>query len=342
MDNLMNPSTHATSTPTLPQILHISKSPVVHDIELSKVLENAKDLMRKLLSSEGMMSPAEDHEFINKGTSNVNGDAYQHNLPPSNDSNNNYRGGLLTSTNFVSNNKIQKEEIVTTMDSLMRSIDFQLKQIQQLKFKNMMLSTNNIDAQSRLTVEENLQKHEHERLKSQLLSEKQTLMEQLKVSDNKVKKYKKRIVDKNREINRLLKLLRQNSVDVSQIEGISFDSSTSSVRINTSESISRNKKSNMLRTLGVLATQVLNDNTEDTSANQTILQPIGKGDDETEAEISFYTNNTENYPNTNNNVLTSLPNLPEVKISSPNNAPNPIVLPKMRSFSTVDGSVKDR
>lgn len=250
-----------------------------------------------------------------------------------------------------SNDNLQTNETESVINSLIDALTNSSQQVQQLKFKNMMLSSNKGNLQSRHEVEGNLQKYEYERVKTQMLQERQTMLQNLNVSNGKVQKYKKRIVEKNREINKLLKLLNENSIDVTQIELSSIEpSSTSSVRVKSPEDISKNRKADMLKALGVLATQVLNDDTEDGSINQTYIQSSMRAEDEnvTEAEISAYQpyNNINKNANgnpavTSSNVLlhkfSNGPILPEIKNNSQS---TPVVLPKMRSFSTIDNTSK--
>ena len=229
----------------------------------------------------------------------------------------------------------------TILKSLMDALTNSMQQVQQLKLKNMMLTSSKTTYESRHEVEGNLQRHEYERVKTQMLQETHNLSQQLKLSNGKVQKYKKRIVDKNKEINKLLKLLNDNSIDVTQIELSAVEpSSTSSIRIKSPEDISKNRRSDMLQALGALATQVLNDDTEDGSINQTYIQSSMKAEDEnvTEAEISVF-NGYNNQNNPSSNVLlhkfSNGPILPEIKDNAQR---NPVVLPKMRSFSTVDNA----
>ena len=257
----------------------------------------------------------------------------------------------ISSQNTGNNENLQTYETEAVVNSLIDALTNSSQQVQQLKFKNMMLSSNKGNLQSRHEVEGNLQRHEYEHIKTQMLQERQTMMQNLNVSNGKVQKYKKRIVEKNREINKLLKLLNENSIDVTQIELSSVEpSSTSSVRVKSPEDISKNRKADMLKALGVLATQVLNDDTEDGSINQTYIQSSMRAEDEniTEAEISAYQpyhninkNTNSNTPVTSSNVLlhkfSNGPILPEIKNNSQS---TPVVLPKMRSFSTIDNTSK--
>ncbi|SMN18813.1 similar to Saccharomyces cerevisiae YMR144W Putative protein of unknown function [Maudiozyma saulgeensis] len=238
----------------------------------------------------------------------------------------------------------------TVVCSLVDALTNSSQHIQQLKFKNLMLSGTKSNIESRHEVEGNLQKHEYERIKTQMLHERQNMIQNLNTSNNKVQKYKKRIVEKNREINKLLKLLNDHSIDVTQIELSSIEpSSTSSIRVKSPDDISKNRKADMLKALGALATQVLNDDTEDGSINQTYIQSSMRAEDEniTEAEISVYqpynhaNRNNETQQTTSSNVLlhkfSNGPILPEIKNNS---QLTPVVLPKMRSFSTIDNNAK--
>lgn len=298
---------------------------------LSKSIQDAKRLLGRVLSNHDTTKTIENESSIK--------------LPPLASFHNNspaVEAPPLTTTYIDP----QINEAQSIINSLIDALNNSLQLNQQLKFKNMILNTNQTGYESRYEVEGNLQKHENERIKTQMLQDKQKLIQQLNLSKNKVQKYKKRIVDKNREINKLLKLLNENSIDVTQIELSAIEpSSTSSIRVKSPEDLSKSRKSDMLRALGALATQVLNDDTEDASINQTYIQNSGNVEDEnvTEAEISLYpvlNNNNEEHPSSNVllHKFSNGPILPEIKSHSQSAT---VALPKMRSFNIVDGSNRD-
>lgn len=244
--------------------------------------------------------------------------------------------------------KIDERDIFNTIHSLVTSLRAAIIQIQQLKYKSMIQNTMNTeDIQSRINVEKNLQKQEFERIKSQLLIEKNSLLNKVTVNEKKIKKYKKRIIEKNLEINRLAKLLNENITDITYHDISSIDNSnsiaSSSLKQTTIPSTEeelltiRNNTdskdtSNMLRTLGALATHVLSTNgdTEENSANRTLLLQHSKVEDDnnTEIEISFRNNNNYNNPMNNDtsdhviessnildNHLTNSTSTPTAKVS---------------------------
>lgn len=168
--------------------------------------------------------------------------------------------------------KMSEEAVMTTISSLMKALNDSVRQIQQLKFKNMMLKSNSNDLQSTYAVEENLKKQQFERMKYQFLLEKEQLMEKLRAKEGKVAKYKSRVVEKNRQINKLTRILNDNSIldtSASEISESNTRRSVASIPLSTS---SKHKTSDMLKTLGLLASQVLKDEVDDDSGNQTIPQ----------------------------------------------------------------------
>ena len=271
---------------------------------------------------------------------------------------------------------LQEKDVVVILNNMIKYLGETSSEVQQLKFRNMMLNANIATQESRREVEQNLQKQEFERIKNQLLADKQNLIERLNISNGKVKKYKRRIIDKNREINRLIKVLRDNSVDYTQPDVSSVDfattSSTSSVHITAPEDTSNGKRTGMLKALGALATQVLNDDTEEASPSQTFMQSsVRTEDDNTTTEIeasTFYPQVYQQIPQSRPPQLplplsqpqqqpqlvpqqpqqqqqqpasyfspyTAVPILPEIK-SVPTGRSPTITLPKMRSFRTIDG-----
>lgn len=344
IENTITPQPLTTDGPS---ILHQVPPKVLEttDIELPKVLENAKQIIQKLTSFQ-VLSPVEGHNSIKNNISNEdnqtkNADNFQREKTP-------IAGPIASSGSFSHNeynDSHSNQEIVNTMYKLMNLLDYSNKQIQQLKFKNMMLASSETERHHRQHVEENIQKQEFERIKSQLLSEKKMMIERIRATDTKVRKYKKRIMEKNIEINRLTRLLNDSTLDVTQLEVSSTEytnSTTSSARMRTPDHEKNKEPGDMLRTLGVLASQVLNDDTEEISINRTILQSATKPenhDNSTEAEISYYQTNESihNGPLIAGRKFNSIPILPEIK---PINE-KPAQIPRLRSFNTIDGSVKD-
>lgn len=337
----LNISATSITTASLPNSPSFGSVPINLDTSnnnnsLTQTLNSGKTLLNKLIKSNQLLSPIEKENFpkiINITTktnlTNMTNDL----LTPESSQNGNDVSISQTQT------QINEREIINTVYSLVTSLDLALKQIQQLKYKSMIHdTTNNDDIQSRIDVEKNLQKIEFERIKTQLLTEKKILLDRVITNENKVKKYKKRIVDKNIEINKLTKVLN-GSLSDGTFHDTSLEFSNSSIssfsrpirklgaptisiittptgpnKKLTTENSGSKKSSNMLRTLGALASHVLktNDDNEDTSINRTVLIQNSKIEDDnnTEAEISFplnnrdqHNNHTRESKNDNNNTI---------------------------------------
>lgn len=263
-----------------------------------------------------------------------------------------------------------KDEVVECLNRMVEQLAESSAQVQQLKFKNLLL-TNKVDteSESRFEVEENLKKQQFERLKSQLYTENIHLSEQLKIKDSKVTKYKKKIVAKNHHINQLMRLLNQSPAvfDSSQSESSMIstqkeDTEEADTTIPITESVKKPRQlkneTHMLQTLGMLATHVLKDENksaeaspngdetrieDDDSVNRTIIQSAVKTGNDTELEIDrspsygrvippLQTTGTKEDLHNLRVVLPSIPR-PELKLD--------VKLPIMKRFNTLDGSVKD-
>ncbi|CAL9736823.1 protein Fdo1p [Monosporozyma servazzii] len=358
-------------------------------ITLTQSLQAGKKLLNKLAKSNQLLTPLEKESMPNLLEKNKNNNNKYSSFPKDNSTLSLTTPESSQETDITLDEsakvKIDETEILNTMQSLVTSLDLALKQIQQLKYKTM-IQHDNDDAKSRIDVEKNLQRQEFERVKSQLLLEKNSLLNKVFSNDNKVKKYKKRIVEKNLEINRLAKLLNENVTDITYHDISSLDYSNSSVSsaMKTTnptsaslmnQNLNKSKKtSSMLRTLGALASHVLknNEDSDDNSVNRTLLLHTSKIEDEnnTEAEISFLTNNHVSHLNDNSNVtgktesilenhMADSTSTPTTKITrhtllnKTNNLPMPsnttdkdesqklIPLPKMSSFNTINGSIKN-
>ncbi|CCC66954.1 hypothetical protein NCAS_0A03960 [Naumovozyma castellii] len=303
-------------TPTAPYTI------VTHDYpayNLTKILEQAKGIIKSVEGTRVVTPIGQDEELQERaGTTN--------------------------------NDSHQLRELVDTTSILIKYLNESIHETQQLKLKNMILQTNNGSLESRYEVEGNLQKQEFERLKCQLNHEKQTLLGRLQLKDEKVRKYKKKIRDKNGEINRLLKILHDNSIsDASHLSVIETQgSTTTSSRINTPNGSFR-VKTGMLKTLGALATQVLNEGNEDISENQTILEPEDKfhDPDVTEPEMLIFSHNTNpsirilasqgnsGFENANEGDLPPETSETIVKVTSMKQ------LPKLRTFNAINNDLKD-
>ncbi|EDO17515.1 hypothetical protein Kpol_1058p52 [Vanderwaltozyma polyspora DSM 70294] len=244
--------------------------------------------------------------------------------------------------------EILKVDITATVSSLCTLVKSMSKEIQHLKFKNMILSSNENDYKSKYEVEENLQRRQFEKIKSQLMNENQEALTKLKVKENKVIKYKKRIMEKNMEINRLTRILNDNSLNNAKILNPKR-SLSATASLAKRDSITSEKMPDMLNALGILATQVLNDRAPLGNAS------VGNEPPKLSNNNSIDANMTENDiaqgtdvdatinadPNTTNSSLI-YGNSSTIKISMvPAKVPQKFQLPKMKSFSTNDGTVKD-
>ena len=274
-----------------------------NDSDLFESLKAGESLIRRLIANKQLLSTAEKKDTFKQDVS-LN--------TPQNSQDKDLLGETLRY-------KIDETEIFNITHSLVTSLRASIIQIQQLRYKSMIQNTTNSeDIQSRINVEKNLQKQEFERIKSQLLMEKNSLLNKVTINEKKIKKYKKRIIEKNLEINRLAKLLNENITDITYHDISSMDNSNSTVSSSLKQTPIPSREesftirttansantSNMLRTLGALATHVLktNGDNEDTSANRTVLLQNSKLEDDnnTEIDISFQNNNYNNNNNMNN------------------------------------------
>ena len=266
----------------------------------------------------------------------------------------------VTDTESSRNTKINKNidnlhqsEAIEVINSLVGVLKNMSKEIQQLKFMKMILASQENEYKSKYDIEVNLLKQEFEKIRSQLTLENENITTKLKNKENKVVKYKGRIMDKNLEINRLMRILNENSIaDISQ----TVDTSTGSHRkssfptmhlIRTDYTI-KEKASGMLATLGLLASQVLNDKTdleqESLFSRPPKLHDVSNEYNITETELAQGTDvdattNLESNYNNNSTILSSSSSFNRPILSKA--SPPKIQLPKMKSFSTIDGTVRD-
>ncbi|CAG60224.1 uncharacterized protein GVI51_I00583 [Nakaseomyces glabratus] len=261
-----------------------------------------------------------------------------------------------------------KKDVLDILRTLADRLNESTKQVQQLKYKNLLLSnkTSN-ENQMRHEVEENLKTQQFEKLKSQLYVENVHLNEQLHIKENKVTKYKKKIIAKNKHINQLMRLLNQTPqlLDSSQSESSMIsnareDTEEADTTIPITDSGRKAKpvktETHMLNALGMLASHVLKDENkaddtsgngdetrieEDDSVNRTILQSEVKSSNQEIMDRSptFARSLAPILPLNKKEELHSLrvvlPNIPrpEMKLD--------VKLPVMKRFNTLDGSVKD-
>lgn len=159
---------------------------------------------------------------------------------------------------------INKYDLMNVLDSLMLLLTKSQEQIKQLKLKNLILGSNIDDTNSRHKVEADINNQQFERIKSRLLVENQDLTNIIRTKDSKVSKYKDKIIEKNKEINRLTRLLNETMITGNLHINSMPPLSNSSYVIKKSEQINQTgnmsyKDSNMLTTLGILASKVLNE-----------------------------------------------------------------------------------
>ncbi|GAV51795.1 hypothetical protein ZYGR_0AF02660 [Zygosaccharomyces rouxii] len=282
---------------------------------------------------------------------------------------------------------VPPRDISVVINSLIHALNQSVRQNQQLKLKNMILKSNSGDVQSRYEVEENLKKQQFERKKCQLFLERENLVKRIQTKDGKVAKYKNKIIEKNREINRLMRILNEHSIsdtpkindsynnnnndsksnhdnktnnnDTSNnsnsapnraLKPPSASNTSTAVSSTTSSTSNKEKASDMLRTLGMLASQVLNDEADEDSANQTTIQANNSGlkghadCNTTEPEILHSPN--FNGAIHNSESMNGQAGDPRSTSTGDGNHTDflkqlPIQMPKMKRFSTVDGTVKD-
>lgn len=237
---------------------------------------------------------------------------------------------------FNAPNSERKHELAEILHSLVELLSKSQEQIKQLKLKNLMLNTGLKDTNSRFEVEHNINKQQFERIKCQLILENQGLVEKMNSKDMKIRKYKDRIIEKNKEINRLMRLLNKSC-----IPNPPSGNSSSSIQKPRLER-SKTRDSNMLATLGILASHVLNEEQD---------APGNSGADNTELEMS---QNDSHYGDINPPVparaqyFHSMPVLSEARPpsvqatgSEKDESKSGLQLPRLRSFNTLDGSVKE-
>lgn len=230
------------------------------------------------------------------------------------------------------NMKISGETIITTISSLVRALNDSVRQIQQLKLKNMLLKSNSNDLQSSYAVEDNLKKQQFERMKYQFLIEKEHLLEKLRAKESKVTKYKSRVIEKNRQINKLTRILNENSTldaSVSETSESNTRRSVASIPLSTS---SKHKASDMLKTLGILASQVLKDEVDDDSGNQTIPQLADNTTDSDIMHTPIFDDQLR---------LPSQVSVRGVPISNSSARSPAVELPKIKRFSTCNETIKN-
>ncbi|AJS96469.1 hypothetical protein H825_YJM1460M00289 [Saccharomyces cerevisiae YJM1460] len=305
--------------------------------DVQNVIQKALGLIRQL-NNNGLMSPMEEEHSQPSSSQEtlsvdreINEQGRLRLLMQAKDDNTRKEVGTYSSP---MDSAYARENMLNVLQSLVTHLNQAVSQIQQLKFKNMILTSNENNIQSRHEVEDNLQKQQFERMKCQFLLERQSLKDQLRKRENKIIKYKQKIIEKNKKLNNLAKVLNQHAIsDTSQID--SFNSSVK--KTPSSTTTPQEMKSDMLNTLGILATHVLKDEIDDDSGNQTILQlaagSISNDCNTTELDITCS-------PEMGRTITHNRPNTKDESIQD-SRGNKTLQLPKMKSFSTIDGSIKD-
>ncbi|SCV05069.1 LANO_0G17788g1_1 [Lachancea nothofagi CBS 11611] len=232
-----------------------------------------------------------------------------------------------------------KQELVHTLDSLSRMLLQSNEQVNRLKLKNMMLTTGLRDSNSRFEVESSLNKQQFERIRCQLVMETHGLHEKVRIQDLKLAKYKETIIEKNKEINKMARLLNDSPTPNSVNLRNTPQSITKAPRLNRNSKLQR-RNSNMLATLGLLASHVLS------VGNESQVNA-----DNTESDISHdsfsHHQSSAKGSATSPHVL-NIPTLPSITSASLTptsedsaSSKQSFQMPKLRSFSTCDGAVND-
>ncbi|AAS52179.1 ADR259Wp [Eremothecium gossypii ATCC 10895] len=157
------------------------------------------------------------------------------------------------------------DELSKTLELLVSLLSKSQEQIRQLKFKNLVLNSTLKNVDSRSEVELNLSKHMYEHVKCKLNIDKQELKEQIRTRDHKISKYRDTIMEKNKQINRLMRILNKTAQYMPTTPSVKAKSNSGSVNsgITCSDSGSKNG-SHMLTTLGILASRVLDEESDST------------------------------------------------------------------------------
>ncbi|SCU89255.1 LAMI_0D12904g1_1 [Lachancea mirantina] len=215
-------------------------------------------------------------------------------------------------------------EVIDCLSVLSRLLLKSQEENRQLKFRNLMLTSGLKDSNSRLEVETNINKQQYERLKCQILMEGHELQRGIRARDLKVSKYKETIIAKNKKINKLMRLLKERTATESK-----NSSATPSILNSHSDKADKvQNDSNMLTTLGLLASHVLN---EDPAPRQ-------KGIDITDSDIShdsFLSHDSSRTASEKKPMSLSLSidsRAGGVSSSQPNPSPESIRLPRFQSF----------
>ncbi|CEP61300.1 Fdo1p LALA0_S02e11320g [Lachancea lanzarotensis] len=224
-----------------------------------------------------------------------------------------------------------KSELVESLGKLNRLLTSTHEQSKGLRFKNMMLASSLKDSSSRFEVESELQRQQFERIRCQLVMQTHHLHDKLRAQDLKLLKYKKTIREKNVEINKLRRLLNRSGSSNPPLLQNTPQSITKAPRLHRNSKL-QHKNSNMLTTLGLLASHVLGE-----------PKAVSTNVDSTESDIShdsFFNRrpSTDTLPRSPH--LLSIATLPR---SSTSMAPiseesSNHILPKFRSFSAFTDS----
>ncbi|SCU78556.1 LAFA_0A07184g1_1 [Lachancea sp. 'fantastica'] len=220
-----------------------------------------------------------------------------------------------------------KSELVESLEKLNQLLTSSNDQVNGLKFKNMMLTSSIKDSTSRFEVESELQKQQSERIRCQLVMNTHQLQDKLRVQDLKLLKYKKTIREKNVEINKLRRLLNRSGTSNPQSLHHTPQSITKPPKLHRISKL-QHKNSNMLTTLGLLASHVL-------SERKTVPTNVLETTESDISHDSFYNRRPSSDTLSRSPHLLTIPTLPKSSSSmtpiSEKSSSN--ILPKFHSFS---------
>lgn len=159
-------------------------------------------------------------------------------------------GGNGTQESIDLNQQLSVKETLQTMKNLMNDA---IKQIKYLKVKNNILSSNNRDNNNnRNDSQLKVFQQQNDNLFLEYRKENKKLKDEVRVRTAKVSKYKKRIIEKNKEINKLMRVLNERAIpDSSNLRVRSYSEQ------NTDDSHSRNTSNDTLHAHDPLSTHKL-------------------------------------------------------------------------------------
>lgn len=148
-------------------------------------------------------------------------------------------------------------EVKEALKEVLTALTKSQERVKQLTLKNMFLLQHLNELQNGFKVEQNLAKQQFESMKYNLIVQKSNIQKQLESSNVKVSKYRETIIAKNREINRLSRLLNQGMVHNTKLMTRPNSMPSATVKKPFLSRQTQSPDSNMLNTLGLLASKVL-------------------------------------------------------------------------------------